>query len=408
VRAWADILGQAFGSIRAHAMRSMLTTLGIVIGVCAVIAVVSVMTGLSQSISQKFSGLGGNSLTVQSHTPFELSMQGRRNRLGEADYDFLVGHLDGVTDVSPMFMAMGDFGGEVGARGRSAFTQVLATTSGYQDARQAYPRSGRFISDSDNTSRRRICVIGEKLRENLGLAWDPVGEFINIGGEPFRIVGVMEKRGELFGFSQDDYALIPFNTGLALSHGSLPDISITLKVPAIDDLDQVKERITALLRKRNNLAPGEANHFKVQTPDQVNASFRQIVDMTGVVLAAMVSLSLLVGGIGIMNIMLVSVTERTREIGIAKALGATPGRIMAQFLLEAALLSLMGGLAGACLGFAIGHFAAQLIPGIGAASVPWWSVVLSVVFSSAVGLVFGFLPAAKAARMEPIAALRYE
>ena len=408
MRALLDVTGEALGSIRAHGFRSALTTLGIVIGVAAVIAVVSVMSGLSRSITQKFSGLGGDSLTVRSHTPLELSMQGRRNRLTLRDYEFIVQHVDEIRDVSPMFMAVSDFGADVAVRGKKTFTRILATTEGYQDAMQLFPRVGRFITGHDNRSRRRICVIGEKVRDALELPHDPTGQFITIADEPFLIVGVMEPRGEIFGFSQDDFVLIPFKTGLAIGDQVEPDVSITLKVDSIDRVEQAAERITALLRQLHRLKPGQANDFKVQTSEELNESFSEIVRMTGIVLAAMVSVSLLVGGIGIMNIMLVSVTERTREIGSAKALGATPSRIMQQFLLEAALLSLAGGVVGVVLGYAIGFLVSSVLPGIGSAVVPWWAVGLSFAFATAVGLVFGLLPAAKAARMDPITALRHE
>ena len=408
MRALLDVAAEAVGSIRAHGFRSILTTLGIVIGVAAVIAVVSVMSGLSRSITQKFSGLGGDSLTVRSYTPLELSMQGRRNRLSLRDYEFIVQHVDEIRDVSPMFMAVSDFGADVAVRGKKTFTRILATTEGYQDARQLFPRVGRFITGHDNRSRRRICVIGEKVRDALDLPHDPTGRFITIAGEPFLVVGVMEPRGEIFGFSQDDFVLIPFKTGLAIGDLAEPDVSITLKVDSLDRVEQAAERITALLRQLHRLKPGQANDFKVQTAEELNESFSEIVQMTGVVLAAMVSVSLLVGGIGIMNIMLVSVTERTREIGIAKALGATPARIMQQFLLEAALLSLAGGVVGVVLGYAIGLLVSSVLPGVGSAVVPWWAVGLSFAFATVVGLVFGLLPAAKAARMDPITALRHE
>ncbi|MGS1079562.1 ABC transporter permease [Pseudoxanthomonas beigongshangi] len=408
MRTLLDVAASALGSIRAHGFRSLLTTLGIVIGVASVIAVVSVMSGLSNSITQRFSGLGGDSLTVQSHTPLSLSMQGRRNRLTLKDYEFIVQHIDEIRDVSPLFMAFGDFGSDVGIRGKTTFTRVLATTEGYQDSRQVYPRVGRFISSHDDRSRRRVCVIGERVRELLDMPDNPVGQFLTIAGEPFLVIGVMEPRGEIFGFSQDDFVVVPFNTGLAVSDGVEPDISITLKVASLDMVDQASQRITSLLRQLHRLKPGQANDFKVQTAAELNASFGEIVRMTGVVLAAMVSVSLLVGGIGIMNIMLVSVTERTREIGVAKALGAPPGRILHQFLLEAALLALGGGVLGVVLGYAIGFVISTVLPGVGAAVVPWWAVVLSVAFSTAVGVIFGLLPAAKAARLDPIAALRYE
>ncbi len=408
MRSLLDAFSTALGSIRAHSFRSVLTTLGIVIGVAAVIAVVSVMTGLSQSITQRFSGLGGDSLTIQSYTPLDLSMQGRRNRLSLRDYEFIVAHTDDISEVSPMFFAFGEFGADVEARGKKTFTHVLATTERYQDVRQVFPRVGRFITDFDNRSRRRICLVGEKVRDVLGLPDNPVGKYITIAGEPFLVIGVMEPRGELFGFSQDDYVIIPFNTGLAASGDVEQDIAVTLKVTSMEVVAQTAERITALLRQLHQLKPGKPNDFKVQTSAELNQSFSEIVAMAGAVLVAMVGVSLLVGGIGVMNIMLVSVTERTREIGIAKALGATPARIMTQFLLEAALLTLGGGVLGVLLGFSIGFAVTAVLPGLTTATIPWWAVALSFLFSTAVGLTFGFMPAVKAARLDPITALRYE
>src|SRR5690606_28068715 len=185
-----------------------------------------------------------------------------------------------------------------------------------------------------------------------------VGEFIEMGGEWFRIVGLMEERGEMFGFSQDDYAVIPFGTGLALSPDSMrQDISITLKVDDIEQIEAVKGRITALFRQLHGLKPGERNDFKVETAQQLTQSFSGIIDSMTLVLGGIVSVSLLVGGIGIMNIMLVSVTERTREIGISKAIGAKRHQILLQFLFESVLLCLLGGLIGLLIGYGIGLIA---------------------------------------------------
>jgi len=404
-----ESLRSALSSIRAHALRSFLTTLGIIIGVASVIAVVSLIQGLSYSITSKFAGLGSNSLTVRSETAFNDAMQGKRNRLTLRDYDHLLQHIDDISAVTPMFMAMGDFGGTFKFGNQTSVSRVLATTPSYQDSQQVFPALGRFITAADGRSRRRVAVIGEKLRENLKLPENPVGSFIEMGGEWFKVVGVMEERGDLFGFSQDDFAIIPFGTGLALSADSLhQDINISFNVNDIEQIEVVSDRIGALFRQLHGLKPGQKNDFKVETARQLTESFAGIIDSMTLVLGGIVGVSLLVGGIGIMNIMLVSVTERTREIGISKALGAKRHHILLQFLIEATVLSLLGGIVGLVLGYALGFGAAKLIPGFPDAVVPWWAVLLAFGFSTLVGIVFGLMPAAKAARLDPIEALRYE
>lgn len=399
----------ALASIRAHGMRSFLTTLGIIIGTAAVIAIISIIQGMSYSINKEFAGLGGNSLTIRSYTSFDDEMKGRQNRLTLRDYEKLSQHIDGVSNITPNFMLGGRMAGSVRYGAKQSYSYIVATTASYQDSNQLFSHYGRFISDSDDKSRRRVCVIGEKLRENLELPKNPVGEFIEISGEWFKVVGLMEERGEMFGMSQDDYAVIPFSTGLALSgSGNEPDISISLNVDDIEQLEAIQERISALLRQLHKLKPGEADPFKVQTSEQLTKSFSGILDMITVVAGGIVSISLLVGGIGIMNIMLVSVTERTREIGICKALGAKRHHIMMQFLIEATTLSLLGGLIGLIIGYVLGFLAAKMIPGFPDAVVPWWAIVLALGFSTGVGIVFGIMPAAKAAKLDPIEALRYE
>ena len=399
----------ALQSIRAHSFRSFLTSLGIIIGVASVIAVVSMVQGLSASIGSQFKGMGANSLTVKSYTPFEQALQGKRNVLGLTDYERIVTHLDEVSNVSPSFGPFGDFGTTVRYAGQSTFTNVRAVTKAYLEANQIFPAQGRFINAGDDASRRRVCVIGSKLHENLKLPANPIGQFIEIGGEWFKIIGLMETRGETFGMSKDDYALLPFSVGEALAgNDSKLDVRIAFTVNEIDQLEAVQGRLGGLLRQAHKLKPGEPNDFKVETAQELTQTFDSIIAMMTLVLGGIVSVSLLVGGIGIMNIMLVSVTERTREIGICKALGAQRHHILLQFLIEATTLSLLGGLIGLALGYAIGFGAAKLIPDFPDAVVPWWAVLMAFGFSSLVGILFGIMPAAKAANLNPIDALRYE
>jgi putative ABC transport system permease protein len=329
--------------------------------------------------------------------------------LGMSDYDAIVEHIDGISNVSPQFGPFGQFGATVRQASQSTFTRVRAVTSAYEHANQVFPAVGRFLTPGDDLSRRRVCVIGSKVQENLKLPENPIGTFIEIGGEWFKVVGVTETRGEAFGFSKDDFILIPFSVGRAIAGTDTKlNINISFTVDDLEQLEAIQGRLTGMLRKLHKLKPGEPNDFKVETSQELTSSFDTIITMMTVVLGGIVSVSLLVGGIGIMNIMLVSVTERTREIGICKALGAQRHHILLQFLIEATTLSLLGGLIGLVVGYGLGFGAAKLIPDFPDAVVPWWAVVMAFGFSSLVGIIFGIMPAAKAANLNPIDALRYE
>jgi len=399
----------ALQSIRAHSFRSFLTSLGIIIGVASVIAVVSMVQGLSASISTQFKGMGANSLSVNAYTPFEEALQGKENVLGLKDYETIVTHIDDISHVSPQFGPFGPFGANVRHAGQSSVTRVRAVTAAFEHANQVVPAQGRFFSAGDDASRRRVCFVGSKVLENLKLTGNPLGQFIEVNSEWFKIIGVGEERGETLGISRDDYVLIPFSVGRAIAGTDTKlNISISFTVNDLEQLEAVQGRLTTLLRRTHQLKPGQPNDFKVETSQEMMETFDSIIAMMTLVLGGIVSVSLLVGGIGIMNIMLVSVTERTREIGICKALGAQRHHILLQFLIEATMLSLLGGLIGLVLGYGLGFGASKMIPGFPEAVVPWWAVVMAFGFSSMVGILFGIMPAAKAANLNPIDALRYE
>ena len=398
----------ALSSIRAHSFRSFLTTLGIVIGVASVIAMVSIIQGLSYMIGQQFEGLGSNSVTVQSYTALEDALQGRRARLTVDDLDLIRYRVDGITSITPiMFFANGQSQVRYGAQ--VAASQVIGTTWSFQDVGQYFSKSGRFVSDSDDDTRRRVAVVGDETRTDLGLPDDPVGEFIQINGEWLRIIGLLEPKGEILGQSQDNRIYIPFSTMVSLNGNQRqPDMQIQLTIDDLDNFENIRQTIGRLLRDSHNLNDDDEDDFRIQTADQLQDTFNSILNSVTVVMGGVVSISLLVGGIGIMNIMLVSVTERTREIGICKAIGAKRHHILLQFLLEALVLCLLGGLVGLALGYGIGALAASMIPDFPAAYTPAWAIALALGFSAAVGVVFGILPAAKAANLDPITALRYE
>lgn len=398
----------ALSSIRAHGFRSFLTTLGIVIGVASVIAMVSIIQGLSYTIGQQFQGLGSNSVTVQSYTPLEDALQGRRNRLTQEDYDLIRYRVDGIESITPiMYSATGQ--GQVRYGSQTATAQIFGTTYSFQHVAQYFSQYGRFLSDSDDDTRRRVAVIGDEVREDLSLPDDPVGEFVQINGEWLKIIGLLEPKGDILGQSQDNRVMIPYSTMSSLQGNRLePDIQVMLTIANLDELENITQTITRLLRNAHNLGTDDDDDFRIQTADQLQDTFNSILNNVTVVMGGIVGISLLVGGIGIMNIMLVSVTERTREIGICKAVGAKRHHILLQFLLEALVLCLLGGLVGLAIGYGLGALAASFIPGFPSAYTPWWAIALALGFSAVVGVVFGILPAAKAANLDPISSLRYE
>jgi putative ABC transport system permease protein len=395
----------ALSSIRAHGFRSFLTALGIIIGVAAVIAMVSIIQGLSAMIDEQFQGLGSNSLTVRPFTTFESALQGQSSELTEDDYEMIRYRVDGIESITPIM----NIQSRINYQGRTTNAQVVGTTHSYQKVAQAFVSVGRFMSLSDDDTRRNIAVIGQQVREDLSLPEDPVGEYIQVNNEWLKIVGVLEEKGSFLGQGQDNQVVVPFSTMARLNGNRWrPNIQIQLTVADINEIETVTQTIRRLLRNAHGLAEDEDDDFGFQTADQLQDAIGSILDTVTIVMGGIVSISLLVGGIGIMNIMLVSVTERTREIGICKAIGAKRHHILLQFLLEALVLCLIGGAVGLAIGYGIAAIATALIPGFPGAHTPLWAVFLALGFSGAIGLVFGILPAAKAANLDPISSLRYE
>lgn len=406
--AFKEGLRVAFKSLFSHGLRSALTTLGIIIGVCAVIIVVSIMEGLSANISSQLDDLGSDMITLSAYTNTEQEMLGSKNKLTYDDFSMLKSR---VSTVQNMTVKLKDFslGGTVNYSSKSVETQIIGTDSSYQNVVNIYPELGRFLTESDDDRRTRVAFIGRSLLNKLEIKGNPIGEFIRLNGVWFRVIGVAEEKGSIFGLDQDNYLIAPYSTIRSLNEKQATDNIDILFTPINGENHKVViGSMKRLLRLKHKITNGDSDYFEFKTAEQTREKFDNITNSVTFVAAGVVAISLLVGGIGVMNIMLVSVTERTKEIGIAKALGATPQFILFQFLVESLVLSLFGGFVGLLLGYGVSTLLSLTIPGLTEISVPMWAVLLSFGFTSVIGVVFGLAPAIKASKLHPVDALRYE
>lgn len=399
----------ALTALRANKMRSILTTLGIIIGVAAVIAVVSIVQGLQFMITKELQGVGATYIQVQPDVPFQgPGMVARPVRLTWEDGQAILEQVRGVEQIVPLLIGQQ----QVRSGDRSHDTMVLGTNADWQDVNNHTVEFGRFFNELDVSRHRKVAVIGQKVAEELRLGEGsrPVGREIYVGNLPATVIGVMEERGQTFGQDSDDLLFLPFDTSLSLFGRRAGDrVQLRMQAESADVVERVKEDIASLLRRRHEIPEGEEDDFQVIVQDEILETVGSVLGMVTAVVGAVVSVALLVGGIGIMNIMLVSVTERTREIGVRKSVGARRRDILVQFLIEAITLSLVGGAIGLAIGYGLGAGVAALLPGDWpAAHVPLWAVLLALGFSALVGTFFGIYPAGKASRLDPIDALRYE
>jgi putative ABC transport system permease protein len=404
----------ALDSLRAHKFRSFLTVLGIVIGVAVVIVIASLLTGVRQSIVQVVEEFGTNNIyafhlsTGPSLGPRDAAERQRKPLTAE-DGEAIARFSPAVDIVAPdLFVAWWDstltYKGTNYRRGG-----VEGVTAAYADATNVSVRDGRFISEADDNNRTNVMVIGVNVVDALfpGREGDVVGTEVKLSGRPFEIIGVLEKRkNAIFGENDEDNSIyIPFRTARELSPKS-EYVMLVIRAKS-GQLPQALDQVEEVLRRRRNVKFNEPNNFDLGTAEKIVSQFDSITAMIGVFGIALSSVGLLVGGIGVMNIMLVSVTERTQELGVRKAIGARRRDIVRQFLYEAMTLTFIGGVIGVVLAVGVSKIIALLLPALPSA-VPAWAVVTGLVVSVFIGLVFGVWPARKASRLDPIECLRYE
>jgi putative ABC transport system permease protein len=406
LRAAWTALQLALGALRRSPLRAALTAFGILIGVAAVTIVVALGEGATKQVSGRIDSLGENALLVM---PRETAKSGARDdrtgELTEGDVDALANEAPSVERAAPLLSSMV----QVTWRDSNAPTTVIGTTRAFFDIRRWKVQTGALWTPGAEKIGEKVCLIGATVRNNLFAGEDPVGQTLRIGHHPFRIIGLLETKGQgPFGNDQDDAIVMPLATVRGKLLPTRPGVvqRILLQGTSPDVAAEVERQTTAILRQRHRLNEGAEDDFRIRSQEEFRRTQDAILGVLRMLLVSIAAVSLVVGGIGVMNIMLVSVTERTREIGIRMAIGARENDILVQFLVEAVVLSVLGGAAGAALAvFAVGAIAHALEWQMGVSAT---ALGVALATSMGVGIAFGFVPARRAARMDPIHALHRE
>ncbi|UOF88668.1 ABC transporter permease [Fodinisporobacter ferrooxydans] len=401
-----ESINVAFRSVKSNTMRSILTMLGIIIGVAAVIAMVAIGQGASASVSSRIQGLGSNLLIVM---PGQAKQGGVSMGAGSLDTLTLddanaIGKQSSIAGVAPDV----NKSAQVVYGNQNYSTAIEGSTADYPHVRSANVQNGRFFNKFEVNGQANVAVLGTTVVQNLfGSAnANPVGKIIEINQMPFTVVGVLESQGSQGMTNNDDRIIIPITTEMNRLFTIAKIRTIFVSAKSADLMNQAQFDIEATLRAQHNLAPGADDDFTINSQAQILNTAQSVNRVMVALLVGAAAISLIVGGIGIMNIMLVSVTERTREIGIRKAIGATRGIILTQFLIESVMLSVLGGIIGILLGVGVSALMNQT--GMMTTTITLTPILYAFFFSMLVGVVFGVYPARKAARLNPIDALRYE
>jgi len=404
-----EILNVALGALRANKLRSFLTMLGVVIGVAAVIAMVALGRGAQQSVKDRISSLGTTLLSIQPGQQFgagRVASEADRALLSISDAKALAQKATLITAVQPEMSR----NSQVQYMSTNTNTSVIGTSANYLEVRKFQLAAGNMFSDADDRASRRVAVLGPAVLENLGVRnpSDLIGGNIRIRGIQFEVIGVLASKGNTGGGFQnpDDQLLVPISTAQFRLFGTDRLRSINVLAISEDKIPAAMAEIQKVLRREHRLRVGKDDDFNIRSQADFLNTLGETTQIFTFLLSGIAAVSLLVGGIGIMNIMLVSVTERTREIGVRKALGATRANILIQFLIEAVVLCVLGGI----IGIIVGAGGAMLLAKVGSfnTSISMGSIALAFVFSAVVGVAFGVWPARRAATLDPIQALRYE
>ncbi|NLH50384.1 MAG: ABC transporter permease [Myxococcales bacterium] len=405
MKRFTAIIRMSFQALRANTLRSLLTTLGIVIGITTIIAIVSIVEGLNESFSDQLANLGKGVLYVQKYPWANNDWRKFRNfpDVTMKEYNAILAEAHSIVASSPI---RGSRETVKWSNHKLEGVQVMGGNEQYTTIRAVYPYLGRNFTDLDAKAGRYVCLLGYDVAEKLFGLRDPIGQHIRVGGTSFEVLGVMSKRGDFFDQNLDQFVLLPYSTYTKVISEDHHGLSIAIKIDDRVPLSQAKDELTGIMRRVRKLPLTEPDNFAINEVDVLRDLYNKLTGGLYAAMFAVAGISLLVGGIGIMNIMLVSVTERTREIGIRKALGARRRWILFQFLFEAMVIATAGG----AIGVLFGSLAARAIAAFTPlpAVVKTWSVVVGLVFSSGVGIFFGLFPARAAAKKDPIEALRYE
>jgi len=397
----------ALRAIGANKMRSILTVLGVMIGVAAVIAVVSLVQGMQYQISNQLENIGGTFVRIV--PDFSRSRGNPFLPIPQLTFDDAgaIGKLPAVSEVTPVFV--GNVSLKAGDTRHD--TTLYAVNQNYPDIAHQYVDHGRFFTALDEEAKKRVAVIGAEAARSLNLE-EAVGKEIRIENNNFTVVGIMEKRGAMLGNDPDDVVYIPFATAQVLyGPDQMKHLPILMQVRNREEIDLAGDQVKEILRARHHIKKGEPDDFQIRSQEEILKTVSTIMNTTTGIMGGVVGIALLVGGIGIMNIMLVSVTERTREIGIRKAIGGRRLDVLLQFLIEAITLSGIGGAIGIAGGYGTAMLTRLILkkwiefPPV---HTPLWAIVLAFSFCAVLGVIFGIYPAAKASKLDPIEALRYE